>query len=78
MFRSTVLICGGTGCHSNHSGEIYDAFQKQLAEQNLSEEVMLVKTGCFGLCAVGPVVIIYPEGSFYSPVTVDDVPERIT
>ena len=78
MFRSTVLICGGTGCHSNHSGEIYDAFQKQLAEQNLSEEVMLVKTGCFGLCAVGPVVIIYPEGSFYSHVTVDDVPELIS
>ena len=78
MFRSTVLVCGGTGCHSNHSGEIYDAFQKQLAEQKLSEEVMLVKTGCFGLCAVGPVVIIYPEGSFYSHVTVDDVPELIS
>ena len=78
MFRSTVLICGGTGCHSNHSGEIFDAFQKQLAEQKLSDEVMLVKTGCFGLCAVGPVVIIYPEGSFYSHVTVDDVPELIS
>ena len=78
MFRSTVLVCGGTGCHSNHSGEIYDAFQKQLAEQKLSDEVMLVKTGCFGLCAVGPVVIIYPEGSFYSHVTVDDVPELIS
>ena len=78
MFRSTVLVCGGTGCHSNHSGEIYDAFQKQIAENKLSEEVMLVKTGCFGLCAVGPVVIIYPEGSFYSHVTVDDVPELIS
>ena len=78
MFRSTVLVCGGTGCHSNHSGEIFDAFQKQLAEQKLSDEVMLVKTGCFGLCAVGPVVIIYPEGSFYSHVTVDDVPELIS
>ena len=78
MFRSTVLICGGTGCHSNHSGEIYDAFQKQLAENNLSGDVMLVKTGCFGLCAVGPVVIIYPEGSFYSNVTPEDVPELIS
>ena len=78
MFRSTVLVCGGTGCHSNHSGEIYDAFQKQIAENKLSEEVMLVKTGCFGLCAVGPVVIIYLEGSFYSHVTVDDVPELIS
>ena len=78
MFRSTVLVCVGTGCHSNHSGEIYDAFQKQIAENKLSEEVMLVKTGCFGLCAVGPVVIIYPEGSFYSHVTVDDVPELIS
>ena len=78
MFRSTVLVCGGTGCHSNHSGEIYDAFQKQLAENNLSGDVMLVKTGCFGLCAVGPVVIIYPEGSFYSNVTPEDVPELIS
>ena len=78
MFRSTVLVCGGTGCHSNHSGEIYDAFQKQLAENNLSGDVMLVKTGCFGLCAVGPVVIVYPEGSFYSNVTPEDVPELIS
>ena len=77
MFRSTVLICGGTGCHSNHSGEIYDEFVNQLAANNLTNDVMLVKTGCFGLCAVGPVVIIYPEGAFYSTVKVDDVKELV-
>ena len=77
MFRSTVLICGGTGCHSNHSGEIYDEFVSQLAANNLTNEVMLVKTGCFGLCAVGPVVIIYPEGAFYSTVKVEDVKELV-
>ncbi|HKL74090.1 MAG TPA: NADH-quinone oxidoreductase subunit NuoF [Clostridia bacterium] len=77
MFRSTVLVCGGTGCHSNHSGEIYDHFTAKIKENNLAEEVLLVKTGCFGLCAVGPVVIVYPEGAFYSYVKEEDVDEII-
>ena len=78
MYRNTVLVCGGTGCHSNHSAEIYDRFVAKVAENGLTEEVLLVKTGCFGLCAVGPVVIIYPEGAFYSQVQVNDVDELVS
>ena len=78
MYRNTVLVCGGTGCHSNHSSEIYDRFVAKVAENGLTEEVLLVKTGCFGLCAVGPVVIIYPEGAFYSQVQVSDVDELVS
>ena len=77
MYRSHVLVCGGTGCTSNHSGDILNEFQKLLAEHNLQNEVNMVRTGCFGLCAVGPVVIIYPEGAFYASVTVDDVKELV-
>ena len=78
MYRNTVLVCGGTGCHSNHSAEIYDRFQELVAANGMTEEVLLVKTGCFGLCAVGPVVIIYPEGAFYSQVQVSDVDELVS
>ncbi|MBO5776233.1 MAG: NAD(P)H-dependent oxidoreductase subunit E, partial [Clostridia bacterium] len=78
MYRNTVLICGGTGCHSNHSSEIYDKFVEEIAANGIKEDVLLVKTGCFGLCAVGPVVIIYPEGAFYSTVSVSDVPELVS
>ena len=49
MYRNTVLVCGGTGCHSNHSSEIYDRFVAKVAENGLTEEVLIVKTGCFGL-----------------------------
>ncbi len=77
MYRSHVLVCGGTGCTSNHSGELIEAFDKALAEHGLSDEVQVVRTGCFGLCALGPIVIIYPEGSFYSEVNVEDVSEIV-
>ncbi|MBR2056947.1 MAG: NAD(P)H-dependent oxidoreductase subunit E, partial [Clostridia bacterium] len=77
MYRSHVLVCGGTGCTSNHSGDILNEFQRLLAEHNLENDVNIVRTGCFGLCAVGPVVIIYPEGAFYASVTVDDVKELV-
>ena len=72
-----VLVCGGTGCTSNHSGEILDEFHKLLAEHGLENDVNMVRTGCFGLCAVGPVVIIYPEGAFYTFVQVEDVKELV-
>lgn len=78
MYRSTVLICGGTGCHSNRSSEIYDEFAAKLEKNNLIKDVLLVKTGCFGLCAVGPIVIVYPESAFYSHVKVEDVNEIVT
>ncbi len=77
MFRSHVLICGGTGCHSSHSDRIKAAFDAELKANGLENEVQVVMTGCFGLCAVGPVVIVYPEGAFYSEMTPEDVPEIV-
>ncbi len=77
MYRSHVLVCGGTGCTSSNSGAIIDALEKELAAKGLTEEIKVVKTGCFGLCALGPIMIVYPEGSFYSEVKVDDVPEIV-
>ncbi len=77
MFRSHVLVCGGTGCHSNNSAKILQEFNAQIKANGLEEDVMTVQTGCFGLCAVGPVVIVYPEGAFYCKITVDDVKEIV-
>ena len=77
MYRSHVLVCGGTGCSSSNSQQIIDAMEKEIAEAGLSDEVKVVKTGCFGLCALGPIMIIYPEGSFYSEVKPSDVPEIV-
>ena len=77
MIRSHVLICGGTGCTSSGSKTLQEAFNKNIADFGLSEEVKLVQTGCFGLCALGPIVIIYPEGTFYSRVSADDVKEIV-
>lgn len=76
MYKSTVLVCGGTGCHSNHSAEIYDELQLKLQEKNMSD-ILVVKTGCFGLCAVGPIVIVYPEGAFYANIEVSDIGELV-
>lgn len=77
MYRSHVLVCGGTGCTSSNAPAIIEALEAQLAEKGLSEEIKVVKTGCHGLCALGPIMIVYPEGCFYSEVTVDDVPEIV-
>ena len=77
MFRSTVLVCGGTGCTSNHSPAIAAEFEKLLEEKGLKNDVALIKTGCFGLCANGPVCVVYPEGAFYTGVKVDDVKEIV-
>ena len=78
MIRSHVLICGGTGCTSSGSHKIQDEFVKALEANGLTDEVKIVMTGCFGLCALGPVVIIHPEGTFYSRVTPEDVSEIVT
>ncbi len=78
MIRSQVLICGGTGCTSSGSVTLIEEFEKHIAENGLSEEVKIVKTGCFGLCALGPVVIVYPDGTFYSRVQKDDVAEIVS
>ena len=77
MYRSHVLVCGGTGCTSSNSMAIIEALEKELADKGLSEEIKVIKTGCFGLCALGPIMIVYPEGSFYSEVKVEDVPEIV-
>ncbi|MBO5896587.1 MAG: NAD(P)H-dependent oxidoreductase subunit E, partial [Clostridia bacterium] len=77
MYRSHVLVCGGTGCTSSHSNDIIDALNANIKEKGLEEEIKVVRTGCFGLCALGPIMIVYPEGCFYSEVNVEDIPEIV-
>lgn len=77
MFRSHVMICGGTGCTSSGSDKIHDKFLTEIKEAGLNEEIKVIRTGCFGLCALGPIVVVYPEGSFYSQVNIDDVHEIV-
>ena len=77
MIRAHVLICGGTGCTSSGSKALQEAFNKSLADFGLTEEIKMVQTGCFGLCALGPIVIVYPDGTFYSRVTPEDVSEIV-
>ena len=76
-YRAHVLMCGGTGCTSSGSQKIHDEFEVQLKNNGLENEIKLVQTGCFGLCALGPIVIIYPEGTFYSMVKPEDVKEIV-
>jgi len=78
MYRSHVLVCGGTGCTSSGSEKLITALNEEIEKNGLSNEVQVVKTGCFGLCALGPIMIIYPEGSFYSMVKIDDIPEIVS
>ena len=78
MIRSHVLICGGTGCSSSGSVKLSEKLAEELKAKGLDEEVKIVMTGCFGLCALGPIMIVYPEGTFYSRVTVDDIPEIVS
>ncbi len=75
--RSHILICGGTGCTSSGCERILNEFNHQLEEHKLAEEIKVIKTGCFGLCALGPIVIVYPEGAFYSRLTEEDVKEIV-
>ena len=76
-FRSHILVCGGTGCTSSGSVKIQEEFERQLKERGLENEVKVVPTGCFGLCALGPIIIVYPEGAFYSMVQIEDVKEIV-
>ncbi len=77
MFRAHVLICAGTGCTSSGSAQVVNALERELTSRGLTEEIKVVKTGCFGLCALGPIMIVYPEGVFYSRVTAEDIPEIV-
>ncbi|MDO9493456.1 NADH-quinone oxidoreductase subunit NuoF [Acetobacterium sp.] len=75
--RSQILICGGTGCTSSGSMILVKELKKELVKHDILDEVEVVATGCFGLCELGPVVIIYPEGTFYSRVEAADIPEMV-
>lgn len=77
MVRGHVLCCGGTGCTSSGCEAIIKEMEAQLAANGLEKEIKVIKTGCFGLCALGPVMIVYPEGCFYSRVKVEDVKEIV-
>ena len=67
-YRKQVLVCGGTGCTSSHSMKVIEQLEKSLKELGI-KDVLVVKTGCFGLCALGPIMIVYPEGAFYAQMT---------
>ncbi len=75
-YRKQVLVCGGTGCTSSGSKKVIDALEKALKANGLEKEILVVRTGCFGLCSLGPIMIVYPEGAFYSQATPEGV-ERI-
>ena len=78
MYRSHVLVCGGTGCTSSGSPQIMDTLKNELKRQGLEEEVAVVETGCHGLCALGPIMIVYPDATFYSMVQPGDIPEIVS
>lgn len=78
MYRSHVLVCGGTGCTSSGSQQIIETLKAELEKNGLMDEVAVVQTGCHGLCALGPIMIVYPDASFYSMVKVEDIPEIVS
>lgn len=78
MYRSHVLVCGGTGCTSSGSPQILEALKKEIKRQDLESEVAVVETGCHGLCALGPIMIVYPDATFYSMVQTNDIPEIVS
>lgn len=75
-YRKQVLVCGGTGCHSSGSAKVIEALENSIKANGLDEEIKVVRTGCFGLCSLGPIVIVYPEGAFYAQATPEGI-ERI-
>lgn len=78
MVRSHILVCSGTGCTSSGSERILTAFDRELNKVGLEREIKVIRTGCFGLCALGPIVVVYPEGAFYSQVSAEDIPEIVS
>ncbi len=75
--KKDVLVCGGTGCTSSGSMKIIEALKSEVEKNGLSDKVNIIKTGCFGLCALGPIMIVYPEGTFYSKMEASHVPEIV-
>jgi NADP-reducing hydrogenase subunit HndC len=78
IVRAHILVCRGTGCSSSHSEEIFKKFEEELKAQGMADEVKMIQTGCFGLCELGPIVVVYPEGAMYTRVTPDDVSEIVS
>ena len=78
IYRAHVLVCGGTGCSSSGSAKLIELFEQKIEEYGLAKEVKVIRTGCFGLCEAGPVVIVYPDGTFYSRVKPENVEEIVS
>ncbi|MBR6670021.1 MAG: NAD(P)H-dependent oxidoreductase subunit E, partial [Ruminococcus sp.] len=76
-YERHVLVCGGTGCTSSGSAQLIDTLAAEIENKGLKDKVQIVKTGCFGLCALGPIMIVYPEGTFYSRVEVSEIPRIV-
>ncbi len=76
-YERHVLVCGGTGCTSSGSPKLIEKLEEEFAAKGLTEKVQIVKTGCFGLCERGPIMIVYPEGAFYSRVELDEIPRIV-
>ena len=72
-YRKQVLVCGGTGCQSSGSRKVLEALEDELKVQGIENEILVVRTGCFGLCSLGPIMIVYPEGTFYAQATPEGV-----
>ncbi|MCL2343000.1 MAG: (2Fe-2S) ferredoxin domain-containing protein, partial [Firmicutes bacterium] len=78
MVRKHVFICGGTNCSGGGGQKVRDRLEDELARQGLGGEIKVVQTGCFGLCANGPMLLVHPDGTIYNRVSPDDVPEIVT
>ncbi len=77
VFRSHLLLCGGTGCHASGSLNVKKALVAELDKRNLAQEIKLVETGCNGFCAMGPIMVVYPEGVIYMMIKPEDIPELV-
>jgi len=78
LYRSHILVCAGTGCTSSGAMKLMGKLEEKIKENNIDNEVKIIKTGCFGLCAEGPILVVYPEGSMYVRVTEEDVEEIVS
>ncbi|MCI6560980.1 MAG: NADH-quinone oxidoreductase subunit NuoF [Ruminococcus sp.] len=76
-YEKHVLVCGGTGCTSSGSAQVISVLEDELKKNGIEDKVQVVRTGCFGLCALGPIMIVYPEGTFYSMVNTDEIPRIV-
>jgi (2Fe-2S) ferredoxin len=77
VFRSHLLICGGTGCQSSGSLAVKKALLQELDTRSLTGEIKVVETGCNGFCALGPIMVVYPEGVIYVEIKATDIPELV-